>query len=561
MIDDGEITFDSNLNHNQEINADNNHNNNNNTNNYNDFNNGNGANEETEFLVKPLANSNTLSNPNSKSHLYYIDTLIEQFKFSKYHIGTLFVCMFSMFLGGYATSHYIFNKTLFIKQYSWTNTQFSLIFVVQNLFCAAGAFISVTSTTLEWDINSNSIVARCSFCALLLLHFFTEAPSYVFLTIVFYFCHGFINNICCNFLLEEFKLKQREAAFLFASSFRLIGCGAFGLVAFIGFDLYNMTDPIVTLAGLTLFQFILCISLMFFNDSPRLLFCNNQLDQLYDYIEIAASSKVSQYRKKIMTNLLISKQQCDNEIGSQHYENIFYNFTELWKGRHLNISLKSIVFVFLSTFLMSNIKDCYSFFISDSNKAKDLFIIADKSKPHYKIVIYYFAIFLLVMLMTLLKQLTNVSRRILAVGCLVFCFMWLILLFVFIEHFIYFLGLFEAFASFYFMMVYLYFSTYTTTKLRNSMTSLMFLTMSASMIFQCVLLVLFVDYSIFSYINCIIILVLIVLDFVLIHDDTKDLKLQQIEVTILQKDNININININTESSGNGNNDHDHKTD
>ena len=105
------------------------------------------------------------------------------------------------------------------------------------------------------------------------------------------------------------------------------------------------------------------------------------------------------------------------------------------------------------------------------------------------------------------------------------------------ENYIYFLCAFESLASFYHMMVYMYFSTYITTQLRNSMTSLLYITLSISFIFQSVLLNSMKNYTLFGYLNFGVAIILGFLEYFVLGKDTKDLKLQEIEISLLRANN------------------------
>ena len=154
---------------------------------------------------------------------------------------------------------------------------------------------------------------------------------------------------------------------------------------------------------------------------------------------------------------------------------------------------------------------------------------------------YYLCVFIGVLVICALKYFLNMGRKLLCLICLVGCFVFLILMIFFNKHFIYFLGAFETLAVFYHIMVYMYFSTYITTQLRNSMTSLLYITLTVSMIFQSVLLNSMTNYTLFGYLNFGVVIILVLLEMFLIDEDTKDLQLQQIEIKLLRAMNTSIN--------------------
>ena len=140
---------------------------------------------------------------------------------------------------------------------------------------------------------------------------------------------------------------------------------------------------------------LLTISLAFFYDSPRLLYYNNHSYQLYQYIkECNKDENIVKYKDVIVKRIKSTKKEIDECFPNQKYNNLFIHFVQLWNGPYLILSLKAIIFVFLSSFLMSNIKDSYSYFIDD--KTQYLFIIDYENAPHYKICLYYLVVFLAV---------------------------------------------------------------------------------------------------------------------------------------------------------------------
>ena len=83
----------------------------------------------------------------------------------------------------------------------------------------------------------------------------------------------------------------------------------------------------------------------------------------------------------------------------------------------------------------------------------------------------------------------------------------------------------------------MYFSTYITTQLRNSMTSLLYITLSISFILQSVLLNSMKNYTLFGYLNFGVAIILGFLEYFVLGKDTKDLKLQEIEISLLRANN------------------------
>ena len=69
------------------------------------------------------------------------------------------------------------------------------------------------------------------------------------------------------------------------------------------------------------------------------------------------------------------------------------------------------------------------------------------------------------------------------------------------------------------------------------MTSLLYITLSISFIFQSVLLNSMKNYTLFGYLNFGVAIILGFLEYFVLGKDTKDLKLQEIEISLLRANN------------------------
>ena len=502
--------------------------------------------EETEKLIidnhKKSLNENYLnSNYKTKKNPYfenkeyqYLDQIIETLSLSKFHLATLSVCFFSMTTLGYQSAHYIFCKNQIMSKYSWSSNTYCLFFVIQKIIESIGAFISVTSTTLEWDITSNILIGLISLFSLVFLIIFNEGPLYVLLTLIFSYCGGFVNNICCNFLLEEFKIKYRELAFLLVNSGKLFGFLFFSLFEYVIYDVLHKENPIISIVGLIIFQFFLAFSLCYFKDSPRLLYYNHQYDELYNYMEYSVNEDIRKYRKNIISKIIFTQDKIEKDFGSQSYNDLIKHFFQLWNEPYYIISLKSVIMLFLSSFLMSNIKDSYSYFLKDQY----LFIYIQDNLPHSRIITYYLCSISIYFIISFLKYIIDISRKFLTVFCLIICILFLVFVNIFEKQYLYFLCVFESFAFFYYVTVYLYFSSFTTTQLRNSMTSLLYMISSFSSIFQISLMNSMTNFKIFRYLNYLVALLLAFLEVFLLNYDTGKMKMEEIEILLIYKSKV-----------------------
>ncbi len=78
----------------------------------------------------------------------------------------------------------------------------------------------------------------------------------------------------------------------------------------------------------------------------------------------------------------------------------------------------------------------------------------------------------------------------------------------------------------------MYFATFTTTQLRNSDTSLLYITMNISNIVEDSITFAVHDYRVFFYINFPLIVILAILELFVLKYDTGKLKCQEIEMII-----------------------------
>ena len=183
---------------------------------------------------------------------------------------------------------------------------------------------------------------------------------------------------------------------------------------------------------------------------------------------------------------------------------------------------------------MSNIKDSYSYFLKDQY----LFIFIQENLPHYRIITYYLCTIGGYLIITLIKYSFNIPRKFLTLFCLLMCILFLIFVNIYEKNYLYFLCVFETFAFFYYTMVYLYFSSFTTTQLRNSMTSLLYMIASFSSIFQISLMNSMTNFQVFRYLNYFVAALLGVLEIFLLNYDTGKMKMEEIEILLIYKSKV-----------------------
>lgn len=219
-----------------------------------------------------------------KHKIYVLDNIIENLSFTKYHLAIILICVFNMLIDGYLG--FVLGKISLLsnKFYKWTDSDNTNFTIVQQLCLGLGALISTNTRSIHWDVSSNMLVTIVGTLALFFLNFFTDSISFCVLISIFSVCHGFIANICTNYLIELTNMKYRNYFYNLAYSFKIFGM-FFGILVFYGFS-YNIPidNPNFYTIGLPIGEFILSILLIFNIDSLRVLFYSDEIGLLFQYL-------------------------------------------------------------------------------------------------------------------------------------------------------------------------------------------------------------------------------------------------------------------------------------
>jgi hypothetical protein len=519
--------------------------------------------EETEYefnkkLAKKMSSKNIKKlqldmNKELKSkneRLNILDRVIEDLNFSTYHLATIMVCIFSMTCDGYLNLHLRYSDSLFTSRYNWTRSDINKLLAAQNLFGALGALISQNARTSHWDVSSNALISILGFLCTIMIIFYTDPVIYAILIVLFSVCHGFIINICTNYLLELLRVKYRSFFFLFSMSFRFIGMSLCGLVIWYLRGIYGVDDPSVLIIGLSATQLILAFSLLYLIDSPRVLFYNSESVNFYDLIQDITNDGEDRIFNRSFKNELMGKIEnvrriIDSIYGHQGNEGLFGTYYYLWVKPHLKITLKAIIFIFISGSFLSNVVDSHLYLMNFYSRQDPKITIGNPdfifNYKNYSIALFYFVQFLIFNCLAMVYFLLCKKRLYITLPSLSICLLAIILIMSTRSQINVFVALFESFGFFYYAMVYLHFSEYTTTKLRNCITSFMFLSSAIVNIFQSFFIEslsgINPDYTL--GVNIGIIFVLVLLEIFWIHlsipFQTKDRGIQEIELNIMSE--------------------------
>jgi hypothetical protein len=230
--------------------------------------------ETKEFKEETVGESNPFTNE-PKVKKFYLDDLIDNIEFSRYHLSIIFICIFTNVNDGYFSLYFRFNENTFLNKLTWTRFDYNSIMVGQNFLFGIGAILSVYARTSYWDVSSNSLIAIIEFLSALMLLTYSDTLIYK-ITLVFYcFCQGYLSNLSTNYLLEMSHHRIRGGLFVFVCGFRFLGQAIFGLVTMCVSNVKKADDPNILIIGLVISSALLSIACLFLVDSPRVLFYNN----------------------------------------------------------------------------------------------------------------------------------------------------------------------------------------------------------------------------------------------------------------------------------------------
>jgi hypothetical protein len=466
-----------------------------------------------------------------KDRLTILDTIIESLPFCKYHFITTMICIFSMTCEGYLHEHIAFTSNRFMKIYNWTQRDSNILSTAQLIFQCFGAFISTNCRSKNWEITSNGFLALIGLINLIINMIYPDPLIYCATICVFSVFHGFIANICTNFLLELMKRRVRGYLFLVTMSFELIGRAAFGGIVWY-FDLFNINDPNTYLLVLAVSQLFLTIFLAVQMDSPRILFYNNDFPYIYNYIkEIDDTALTDEKNKiKIIENLEKVKKEIDDKYEKQEDEGVINGFYLLFNRRSLKNTINAITFIILSLSLVSNIRDNNTLinkFLRNTNFLK----------TGYDVMLYYITLFIIVNLCniifyifekikTIYYHIATISICLLSITCLLIS-----------THSTILIGILEAFGSFYYFLIYLYFCENITTKYRNCISGVLHISTCLAPIFQLYVIGIFNIFSPLTTIlaNVILGFILIILEISLKDNELRHMNIQEIDLMLLNK--------------------------
>ncbi len=468
-----------------------------------------------------------------KKSLTIMDNIIESLRFTKHHFIITMICIFSMTCEGYLHQYISFNSKQLMKLNNWTKKDSTHFFIAQLLCQCFGAFISTNCRSKNWEITSNGILALIGLLNLSINMMYSDPLIFTITICVFSIFHGFIANICTNFLLELMKKRVRGYLFLTVMSFELVGRALFGGIVW-NFRYYGINDVNTYLLGLAVSQLFLTIFLSIQMDSPRILFYNNDFTHIYEFIkEIDDASIVDERnRAKIIENLEKVKNEIDETYEKQDDEGIINGFYLLFSRKYIKNTINAITFIILSLSFISNVRD-NNLLISSFLKNEHFL------KSGYDLMIYYLSIFIILNICCLIfyvfEKVKTIYYHISAITIVILSTASLLIT----DNSTKIIGLIEGIGTFYYFLIYLYFCENITTKFRNCISGVLHIATCLSAILQLYLIgILNLFNPIVAIIaNLVLGFVLIILEISFKDNDLRHMNIQEIDITLLNKIN------------------------
>ena len=190
-------------------------------------------------------------------------------------------------------------------------------------------------------------------------------------------------------------------------------------------------------------------------------------------------------------------------------------------------------FAFFSIFIVCNVTEIYFHMLKAYNLSNEYLYY----KVNYELFLYKLITFIFFTLVSLCIIYFKVSQFILSVLALSSCLILMILIIVLKSHFTMFVLFYEAFSFLYFFLVYLYYSDFSTTRLRNSFTSLFYFSFSMAYISQYFITDALLKFNVLTpiYVNIVLCCLVFIFDYCFNKTPTLDKGLNEIEQSILYK--------------------------
>jgi len=408
--------------------------------------------------------------------------------------------------------------------------------MLYSVFSAFGAFCSVTVGNSNWDIQSNSIIPIIGLITMIMQIFQNDPVIFILLMTISSIGAGLIDNICTNYLIETYDISSRRILFMIVQGAKILGCAVFGLTIWITAIFIPNPDPYTIFYGVIICQCGLCLSYIIVYNSPIQIYHNSSSLVLSEFIIENGKSSTEYIPENDFQTIkqLIEKdkKKTKAEIGSQKSKDLLGSFGMLFTKDYLGYSIKVIATILLSSFLVAI---AFGLDLHYSQNQQNDFFFHLKNSSIAVVFTLEFAVYVIIVLFLILFTKLNLIAMytIPLVGCFIMIFV-----INFTDIPTYTVPLLNILARVYFNLEYLYVSETIESRLRNSITSLLYLSVSISTIIS-IILVSYVSKDVYLtvcfYTSLTIIVVLFFIEFFVLKIDQRSMGIHQIEKTLIKK--------------------------
>ncbi len=238
-------------------------------------------------------------------------------------------------------------------------------------------------------------------------------------------------------------------------------------------------------------------------------------------------------QKKIHLDLDTYKNQIKEFYEKQEIKGHLHEYPDLfiYPGKH--ITYKGLFFSFFCIVLITNVTELYPALLKEFKFFNDFLYY----KVNYEVFLNRFVLFIWFALFSLLMIAFEIRKIVITTVCLFSCIIVMVLIICLKSYFTLLIRIYEAFSFLFFFLIYLNYSEYTTTRLRNSFTSLFYFMFSLANSAQYFSIMYLSKVNTFLpiYINFGLCFLLIILNFGFNSYTTSDKGLNEIELAIYDK--------------------------
>ena len=238
-------------------------------------------------------------------------------------------------------------------------------------------------------------------------------------------------------------------------------------------------------------------------------------------------------QKQVHNDLDTYKLQIKEFYDEQEIKGHLHEYPDLFIYPGKFITYKGLFFSFICIVLITNVTEIYPSLLKDYKVFNEFLYY----KINYEVFLNRFTLFIWFGVVSLILIIFKVNKLMITTLSLVCCLIIMVLILFLKSYITLIIEIYEAFSFLFFFLIYLHYSEYTTTRLRNSFTSLFYFMFSIANSIQYFSIMYLTKINTFLpiYINIGLCLLLIILNFCLHTYTTCDKGLNEIELAICNK--------------------------